>query len=258
MHILAVSNQKGGSTKTATTLGLASAASARGLRVLLVDLDSQANLSTGVGIDPLDCATTVNEVLMETANPVEGIVATTWDHVDLMVGSEALANRESDAAMDIQYRLRNALSELGVREKWDLVLIDTPPFVGKLMANAMAAADAVIVATDASADGARGVSKIVNSVQRARRSFNESLAIMTIVIGRREHTDEQEFRENEMRTTYGELVARNVIPKRAAVADAHGLATPIHRMRGKGAFTVTAAYKDLFDELDLASTSTKV
>ena len=125
------------------------------------------------------------------------------------------------------------------------------PFVGKLMANGLAAADRVVIPTDASPDGARGVDAISESVILARRSFNERLEVAAIVIGRRERNGEQDFREQELRSKYEALVAKTVIPKRAAVVDAHGLAVPITTLKGSGAFAVTSAYRDLALELNL-------
>lgn len=249
MAVIAFCNQKGGSTKTATTIGLAAALSAAGKSVLLVDLDPQANLTTGLGIEPAEAEYTANDVFTEQTTLDEAVAATTWPHIDILAGTPALANREADAALDIHYRLRNALSDAS--RSWDHILIDTSPFVGKLMANGLAAADRVVIPTDASPDGARGVDAISESVILARRSFNERLEVAAIVIGRRERNGEQDFREQELRTKYETLVAKTVIPKRAAVVDAHGLAVPITTLKGSGAFAVTSAYRDLALELDL-------
>lgn len=249
MAVIAFCNQKGGSNKTGTTIGLAAAVSAADKSVLLVDLDPQANLTTGLGVEPTEAEYTVNDVFTEQSTIDEAVTATTWPHIDLLAGTKALANREADAALDIHYRLRNALT--AASRIWDHILIDTSPFVGKLMANGLAAADRVVIPTDASPDGARGVDAINESVVLARRSFNERLEVAAIVIGRREQNGEQDFREQELRAKYGPLVAKTVIPKRAAVVDAHGLAVPITSLRGKGAFAVSSAYRDLALELDL-------
>ncbi|MGJ0121684.1 ParA family protein [Williamsia sp. MIQD14] len=251
MAVLAFCNQKGGSTKTATTIGLAAALSEAGVRALLIDLDPQANLTTGLGVDPEEAALGANDVLAEAASIDEAVVAaaSSWRGIDVLAGGESLANRESDAAMDIHYRLRNALARSSTT--WDHILIDTSPFVGRLMANGLTASDQVIIPTDASSDGARGVDAITKSVELARRSFNERLQTAAIVIGRRERNGEQDFRENELRAKYGSLVAKTVIPKRAAVGDAHGLSTPIYSMKGQGALAVASAYRDLARELHL-------
>jgi chromosome partitioning protein len=251
MAVLAFCNQKGGSTKTATTIGLTSALCEAGKRVLVVDLDPQGNSTTGVGLDPDSVEYGANDVLAETVSLDEAVASASadWAGVDVLAGHRLLANRESDAAMDIHYRLRNAMA--GSSRDWDHVLIDTSPFVGRLMANGLAAAQRVVIPSDATADGARGVESIIESVSMARRSFNERLEIAAIVIGRRERAAEQDFRENELRGRYEALVAKTVIPKRAAVADAHGLAVPIHKLKGKGALAISSAYRDLALELEL-------
>lgn len=251
MAVLVFCNQKGGSTKTATTIGLAAALSEAGARALLIDLDPQANLTTGLGVDPEETELGANDVLAEAASIDDAITAAadSWQGIEVLAGGESLANRESDAAMDIHYRLRNALANTST--KWDHILIDTSPFVGRLMANGLTAADQVIIPTDASSDGARGVDAISKSVELARRSFNEQLQTAAIVIGRRERNGEQDFRENELRAKYGPLVAKTVIPKRAAVGDAHGLSAPIYSMKGQGALAVAGAYRDLARELHL-------
>ena len=128
---LALANQKGGVGKTATTLGLASAVAHAGGNVLVVDMDPQANATTGLGIDVDEQTLTTYDLMSKgvAGAAAEAILATPWDRVDLIPADEALATIESDGANDLIFRLDIAFEGVDL-SAYDLVLVDCPPSLG--------------------------------------------------------------------------------------------------------------------------------
>jgi chromosome partitioning protein len=255
MRKTAIANQKGGVAKTGTVLGLCSACSAKGLNILVVDLDPQANLTSGLGISLDDGrdAVTANDLLLQyrEGTALDAVMESPWPGVDLIPATLDLANRDLDGANDVMFRLRAAFEGCDL-SKYDAILFDCPPSVGRLMIGALIAADQVVYVTDATKDGLLGINNIQRSTTLVKKNLNPPLDVAKIVITKRENNNEQDFREDEIRDVYGPLVARTVIPKRAAWNDAHGMSKPIHTMAGnKGALTLSVAFTDLLDELPI-------
>lgn len=258
--VYAIANQKGGVGKSATVLGLAAAISNRGGRALLIDLDPQANITTGLGVE-LDGETpTMSDLL---ADLTEGAaldirLRTDWPGIDLLPAELSLATRDTDGAADMPYRLRAAFEGVDLSE-YDVVLIDCPPSLGRLLLNGLYFADGMILATEAMVDSVRGIENIVETSKFVQKQVNPKLAVKAIVITRREKNGEQDFREQELREAYGDLgsgdglVARTVTPKRAAWGDAHGTGTSVFSLRGDGAIALQVAFGDLERELNLVA-----
>lgn len=257
MKITAVANQKGGVGKTSTVLGLCSAGAHLGYRLLGVDLDPQANLTRGLGVqaDDLDQsqAPTVNELLkvMQDGTATEAIHRTKWDGVDVIPATLDLAQRDLDGAADVIFRLKASFEGCDFSD-YDAVLIDCPPSVGRLLTAGLVAADQVLYVTIAQVDAIQGISNIEQTTEFVQRRVNPNLKVIGIAITRRERTGEENYREDELREVYGDMVARTVIPKRTAWTDINGLAEPIHSIRGNaGARALSGAFTDLFQELPL-------
>ncbi|ADG80861.1 Cobyrinic acid ac-diamide synthase OS=Tsukamurella paurometabola (strain ATCC 8368 / DSM / CCUG 35730 / CIP 100753 / JCM 10117 / KCTC 9821 / NBRC 16120/ NCIMB 702349 / NCTC 13040) OX=521096 GN=Tpau_4295 PE=4 SV=1 [Tsukamurella paurometabola] len=258
--VYAIANQKGGVGKSATVLGLAGAISHAGGRALLIDLDPQANITTGLGVEVEEDTPTMADLLAEYAegSALDIRVKTPWPGIDLLPADLGLANRDTDGAPDVPYRLRAAFENVDLSE-YDAVLIDCPPSLGRLLLNGLYYADGMILATEAMVDSVRGIENIVKTSNFVQKQVNTKLAIKAIVITRREKNGEQDFRESELRESYGSLpdgglVARTVTPKRAAWGDAHGTGQSVFNLRGDGPMALQIAFTDLATELDLIRT----
>lgn len=256
---LALANQKGGAGKTATTLGLASAIAARGGDVLIVDIDQQGNATKGTGVaETADLVTTADLMGRAETGALEGaIISTPWEGVDLVPSDINLGNIESDGSNDLVFRLDMAFEGVDL-SAYDAVLFDCPPSLGKVLFSALIAADGVIAVTEPTIDSVEGVQNLITTLEGVRRRPNPRLVLDKIVIGRRRNTGEHIAREAELRSAYGDTVARTMIPELAARQDAHSERKKIHDFRGGKAVALQVAYNDLLDELNLVPTSEHV
>ena len=252
MQSIAIVNQKGGVGKTTITLGIAEAAAASGLRVLVVDLDPQANASSGLGIR--NGSPSIDDVMSEprAGSAADAICASRWPEEeprpDLIPGSHLLANREPQLAaarVGAQDRLKLALA--GITH--DLVLIDCPPSLGLLSINGLFAAERAVIVTEPAAWAADGVDLMHNTVERvAGRLGNPKLA--GIVVNRVGRTRDNRYWCEQLQERFDGLLLPQ-IQLRAAVAEASGQSTTL-RALGKrpGAAEAAAQFDALWMALD--------
>ncbi|QHE74522.1 MULTISPECIES: ParA family protein [unclassified Rhodococcus (in: high G+C Gram-positive bacteria)] len=251
MTTTAVVNQKGGSGKTTTVLGLASAASARGIDTLVIDLDPQCNASEALGIDyPVDGQTAADLLAGEfPGGATEVVQASKWDHVSVIPADLDLSDIDAVAGLGVEQRLRVALDSDELRQQFPLILIDCPPSIGKLVSNALIAADNALVATEPSFMASRGVSKILQAIDTIQRYYNPTLTVAGVLIGRvPAQAREAAHRTAEIREALGDLVLPEVVPQRAAVAEAVGDRRPIHEVRPP-VLEVTRAFDAALDRV---------
>jgi chromosome partitioning protein len=256
---VAICNQKGGVGKTATTLGLASALADAGRHTLVVDMDPQCNATKGLGVSVDSEMRTTYDLMtaMAEGRAADAIVATDWDKVDLIPAHQTLANIESDGANDLIFRLDVAFEGVDL-SPYSAVLFDCPPSLGKILFAVLCACDGVIAVTEPTIDSVDGVENLRETIQNVKKRPNPRLELDKIVLSRKRRTGEHIFRENELRETYGDVVARTGIPELAARQDAHSSRTPIHLFTGGKATALRVAYSDLLQELTFEKTGVAV
>jgi chromosome partitioning protein len=246
--VIALAMQKGGVGKTTTTLSLGVALAERGRKVLLIDIDPQANLTQGLGIDPSELEYSVYEVLL---NPEQGsafATRTTGVGVDVIPSALELAGAELELAGKVgrELLLRKALRTS--RAAYDYILIDPPPSLGIFSLNALAAAEFVLVPLQLHAYALKAMPQLEKTIELVRE-INSGLAIGGVVCTQADRrTNLSQVVEVEVRQHYGELVYTTVIPVNVKLAEAPTLGTPISRYAPSSAGA--QAYAALAEEVE--------
>ncbi len=246
--VVAALSLKGGVGKTSVVLGLAGAAIQRGLRVLVVDLDPQANST--VSVDPAEITYTTSDVLYDGREGIadEAIVDSGWStSIKLLPSERALEHRAGPAGPDSALRLKQALT--GVVDSFDLVLIDCPPSLGELTRNALHAANRALVVTEPSFFAVQGAEQALESVALVAERGNSELHPLGIVVNRMRPTlAEHRYRMDELQAAFGSLVLGG-LPDRSAVQQAQGAGIPVQRWQSPGASDISRAFDSLLTQV---------
>ncbi len=227
-RILAVANQKGGVGKTTTAINLATALAAIDKKVLIVDLDPQGNASTGLGVDRHARRVSSYELLLSDAPVSEAVQPSRIPNLHLIPSTVDLAGAELEL-VDLprrEYRLRDAMSASKIH--FDYVLIDCPPALGLLTLNALTAANAVLVPLQCEFYALEGISYLVKTVERVKRSFNPHLEIQGIVLTMFDKRNNlSELVERDVRDFFHDKVYETVIPRNVRVSEAPSYGKPV-------------------------------
>jgi chromosome partitioning protein len=233
-RVYAFANQKGGVGKTTTAVNLAACLAEAGERALVVDLDPQANATSGLGMRANGSS---SYDLLDGAPLAELAKATAFPNLFLVPSRPELAG----AAVELSQRadgerfLAEALAEV---EGFDFVLLDCPPSLGPLTVNALAAADRVIVPVQAEYYALEGLAQLMQSINLIKARLNPRLAVAGVLITMSDtRTNLAAEVEREVRRHFGTLVFETVVPRSVRVAEApsHGLPVTHYDRRSRGA-----------------------
>ena len=182
VQIISIANQKGGVGKTTTSVNLSAALAHTGKNVLLIDSDSQANATTGMGIDKpslkyslydgLISDTEIDKIIYPTVLPKLKIIPATMD----LIGFEFEIVSEKDREKRLGYMLEP------IKDQFDYIIIDCPPALGLLTLNAFAASDAVLIPLQSEFYALEGLSQLLDTIKRVKSSFNSRLKIKGILL----------------------------------------------------------------------------
>ncbi|MEO8632660.1 MAG: AAA family ATPase [Chloroflexota bacterium] len=241
-----VSNQKGGVGKTTTAISLGAAMVEHGQRVLIVDLDPQANATSGLGISK-ELANGIYGVLLRERPIMEAVVPTGVPGLDLIPSGPDMAGAEVELVplMAREYRLREALRGA---VNYDTVIVDCPPSLGLLTVNALAAGDGVVVPVQCEYYALEGLAQLLDTIEAVRGRLNAELEVLAIVLTMEDRRNRLSMQViEEVRKHFPKLVARARIPRtvRLAEAPSHGKPISVYDPQSRAA----KAYSELAREL---------
>ena len=227
-RILAIANQKGGVGKTTTAVNLGTALAAVGRKVLLVDLDPQANATTGFGIQPDPDAMNSYDLLLGDAEVRDIVVPTLVPGLDIIPTSVHLSGAEVELVNESgrEFKLREALR--GKVDGYEYVFIDCPPALGLLTLNALIASDAVLVPLQCEYYALEGVSHLVRTIERVKNAFNPPLDLQGVVLTMYDRRNNLcEAVASDVRSYFGAKVYDTVIPRNVRVSEAPSYGKPV-------------------------------
>lgn len=245
---IAVLNQKGGVGKTTSTINIAAALARKGSSVLVVDLDPQANATSGLGIDKTRLQATVYDVLVNGTEVGSVILPTTVEGLSIIPASTELAAAEQElvAVLSRESVLKNCLGILA----YDYVLIDCPPSLGLLSINALVASDAVLIPVQTEFYALEGLSLLMQTIQRIQQALNPQLqllgVLMTMVDSRNALSGQV---IEEVKKHFGDFVFKTAIPRNVRLAEAPSFGKTVfeHDKWSKGARAYKALAKEISD-----------
>ncbi|MBU0547632.1 MAG: AAA family ATPase [Candidatus Omnitrophica bacterium] len=226
--IIAICNQKGGVGKTTTSINLAAYLAIAGKKVMLIDLDPQANTTSGIGINKHDIKKSTYHILLEELELKDILQKTEIDNLVLAPSNLDLTGAEVElvGALGREYRLKRALQK--EKEKFDFLIIDSPPSLGLLTINGLCAADSVIIPVQCEYYALEGLTQLHNTIRLVKENLNPSLVIEGVLLTM------ADFRTNltkeviqEARNHFKEKVYNTVIPRNVRLTEAPSFGKPI-------------------------------
>jgi len=245
--IYSIINQKGGVGKTTTTINLGTAMAACGANVLIIDMDPQGNLSTGMGVEKAKREKGVYNILIDNLSINDAVIKTEIPNLNLIPSNEDLLgidielSNESDRVM----RLKKALEDL---KSYDYILLDCPPSLSLLTLNALVASTGALVPLQAEFYALEGLSQLLKTIEDIKNSVNHDLMLEGVIItmfdGRNNLSNQV---EQDVRSYLGTEVFTTKIPRniRLSEAPSHGLPALIYDHKCSG----SAAYINLAREV---------
>lgn len=247
-RMIAIGNQKGGVGKTTTTVNLGAALAFQGKKVLIIDMDSQGNATSGLGIERADVKQSVYEVLVDQIEAAGAILPTSRENLWILPSTLQLAGAEIELATadHRESRLKQAIEP--IKANYDYILVDCPPSLGQLSLNAFTASDTILIPVQCEYYALEGLSQLLNTIRLVQRTYNKNFRIegvlLTMLDARTNLGYEvvEEVRKYFQEKVYQTIITRNV---RLSEAPSYGQSVIDYDPKSRGA----EMYMDLAKEV---------
>ncbi|MCY7225195.1 MULTISPECIES: ParA family protein [Abiotrophia] len=247
-RMIAIGNQKGGVGKTTTTVNLGAALAFQGKKVLIIDMDSQGNATSGLGIERADVKQSVYEVLVDQIEAAGAILPTSRENLWILPSTLQLAGAEIELATadHRESRLKQAIEP--IKDDYDYILVDCPPSLGQLSLNAFTASDTILIPVQCEYYALEGLSQLLNTIRLVQRTYNKNFRIegvlLTMLDARTNLGYEvvEEVRKYFQEKVYQTIITRNV---RLSEAPSYGQSVIDYDPKSRGA----EMYMDLAKEV---------
>ena len=247
-RMIAIGNQKGGVGKTTTTVNLGAALAFQGKKVLIIDMDSQGNATSGLGIERADVKQSVYEVLVDQIEAEGAILPTSRENLWILPSTLQLAGAEIELATadHRESRLKQAIEP--IKADYDYILVDCPPSLGQLSLNAFTASDTILIPVQCEYYALEGLSQLLNTIRLVQRTYNKNFRIegvlLTMLDARTNLGYEvvEEVRKYFQEKVYRTIITRNV---RLSEAPSYGQSVIDYDPKSRGA----EMYMDLAKEV---------
>lgn len=245
--IIAITNQKGGVGKTTTVLNIGVYLALKGKRILLVDTDPQANLSSGLGAKE-DAKKSVYDYLINKTPIQEVIIKTRIKNLDIIPSAVELAGAEVEMvnALSREGILKRGLDQ--VHKNYDFVLIDCPPSLGLLTINGLVAADKVMIPVQSEYFALEGLGQLLNTIKLIRTSLNQNMEIGGVIVTMYDNrTNLSKEVANEIEKHFQDKVFKTIVPRSIRLSEAPSRGLSIHEYAPGSAGAI--AYEELAEEI---------
>ena len=247
-RMIEIGNQKGGVGKTTTTVNLGAALAFQGKKVLIIDMDSQGNATSGLGIERADVKQSVYEVLVDQIEAAGAILPTSRENLWILPSTLQLAGAEIELATadHRESRLKQAIEP--IKADYDYILVDCPPSLGQLSLNAFTASDTILIPVQCEYYALEGLSQLLNTIRLVQRTYNKNFRIegvlLTMLDARTNLGYEvvEEVRKYFQEKVYQTIITRNV---RLSEAPSYGQSVIDYDPKSRGA----EMYMDLAKEV---------
>lgn len=247
-EIIAIANQKGGVGKTTTAINLGASLAIAEKRVLIIDVDPQANTTTGLGIDKSTVKNDIYSLIVEKSTMDEVVLDHELRFMKIIPSSRNLARLELEAASepDNHLYLKGIVDK--IQDQYDYIIIDSPPSLGIITINALTAAKSVLIPIQTEYYALEGLSDLMGTIERTKENFNPGLEVKGILLTMYdERTNLSKQVEEELRSYFKTKVYRAIIPRNIRLSEAPSFGKPIQLYSIKSAGS--QAYMSLAKEI---------